>query len=89
LYVDQAVFEDVMLMQQVPERRPVEKQARAYTPSEEATDSATVAPSTVNKTHLKLWFCAQCGYVCFREDAPYICPICKAPKERFAPLLAS
>jgi rubrerythrin len=24
-----------------------------------------------------------CGYLCAREEAPGICPICKAKKERF------
>ncbi len=32
----------------------------------------------------KLWYCKQCGYVVFREEPPYICPICKAKKEFFA-----
>jgi rubrerythrin len=34
----------------------------------------------------KLWYCKQCGYVVFREDPPYICPICKAKREMFAPI---
>jgi len=33
---------------------------------------------------LKLWYCKQCGYTVFREEPPYICPICKAKKELFA-----
>ena len=33
---------------------------------------------------LKLWYCKQCGYLVFREEPPYICPICKAKKELFA-----
>jgi ferredoxin-thioredoxin reductase catalytic chain len=32
----------------------------------------------------KLWYCKQCGYVVFREEPPYICPICKARKELFS-----
>ena len=32
----------------------------------------------------KIWYCKQCGYVVFREEPPYICPICKAKKELFA-----
>ena len=35
-------------------------------------------------TGRSLWYCKQCGYVVFREEAPYICPICKAKKEFFA-----
>ncbi len=37
----------------------------------------------------KLWYCRQCGYVVFREDPPYICPICKAKREMFAEIKAS
>lgn len=32
----------------------------------------------------KLWYCKQCGYAVFREEPPYICPICKARKEFFS-----
>ena len=32
----------------------------------------------------KMWYCKQCGYVVFREDPPYVCPICKAKREMFA-----
>ena len=32
----------------------------------------------------KLWYCKQCGYVVYREDPPYVCPICKAKREMFA-----
>lgn len=37
-----------------------------------------------SKIRMKVWFCKQCGYVCFREDPPYICPISKAKREMFA-----
>jgi rubrerythrin len=37
----------------------------------------------------KLWYCKQCGYVVFREDPPYVCPICKAKKELFAEIDSS
>jgi ferredoxin-thioredoxin reductase catalytic subunit/rubredoxin len=99
LYVNKEVYESKNLPE-VPERRPIEKQQRAYgsqattatqampqegkqTPS--ATPStapqATKPQSTVKK---KLWYCKQCGYVVYREDPPYVCPICKAKKEMFA-----
>ena len=93
LYVNKQVYESQSLPE-VPERRPVEKQARAYgTPAAAAKQApaqggqekpavkAEKAPSGVKK---KLWYCKQCGYVVFREDPPYICPICKAKREMFA-----
>jgi ferredoxin-thioredoxin reductase catalytic chain len=75
----------------VPERRPLEKQAKAYEAPTSVTkikaetailNSGTITETPKNKP--KLWYCKQCGYVVFRDDPPYICPICKAKKEMFA-----
>jgi ferredoxin-thioredoxin reductase catalytic subunit len=91
LYVRKDLYEGKTPIQPIPERRPPEKQARAYatetsaaTPiagKKETVTTHTVLPVEVNK---KLWYCRQCGYVVFREDPPYVCPICKAKKEMFA-----
>lgn len=90
LYVRKDLYEGKTPIQPIPERRPPEKQARAYstttqtaTPPMVEKDAATVAlrPVEVSK---KLWYCRQCGYVVFREEPPYICPICKAKREMFA-----
>jgi ferredoxin-thioredoxin reductase catalytic subunit len=101
LYVNKAVFESKNLPE-VPERRPIEKQNRAYQrktaaiPTPTASQAAQEKPSTpkevkptvqaanaVGEVEKKLWYCKQCGYVVYREDAPYICPICKAKHEMF------
>ena len=88
LYVKKNVHEGKTPSQPIPERRPTKKQARAYSISNEKQNQTT--PENVEKTKkpseikTKLWYCKQCGYVCFREDPPYICPICKAKKEMFA-----
>jgi ferredoxin-thioredoxin reductase catalytic subunit/predicted Zn-ribbon and HTH transcriptional regulator len=88
LYVRKDVFEGKMQVQPVPERRPVEKQTRSYTvTSATSTEKTETAPSTSQeqpKIKKKLWYCKQCGYVVFREDPPYVCPICKAKREMFA-----
>jgi ferredoxin-thioredoxin reductase catalytic subunit len=93
LYVNKAVFESQNLPE-VPERRPSEKIARAYdlpsaepktTPPqtqgapEQPQPQAPVKPAVKKK----LWYCKQCGYVVYREDPPYVCPICKAKRELF------
>ena len=91
LYVSKAVYENQNLPE-VPERRPMEKQMRAYVtpvakqpaqaPQEKATPTQQQQqPSEMKK---KLWYCKQCGYVVFREEPPYVCPICKAKREMFA-----
>jgi ferredoxin-thioredoxin reductase catalytic subunit len=91
LYVRKDLFEGKTPIQPVLERRPVQKQTRAYGEAEETPTAAKpsetpaiavkAAPSEVKP---KLWYCRQCGYVVFREDPPYICPICKAKREMFA-----
>ena len=94
LYVNDKVNETKELPT-VPERRPIEKQAKSYESAAETgkakTETATkpmeaqkeeTKPTTTPKP--KLWYCKQCGYVVFRDEPPYICPICKAKKEMFA-----
>lgn len=88
LYVRKDLFEGKTPILPVPERRPLEKQIRAYTartekPSEKPNEIRT-ADSKISGIKMKLWYCKQCGYVVFREDPPFICPICKAKKEMFA-----
>jgi len=91
LYVRKDVFEGKTPIIPISERRPLEKQVRAYTVSaetlaekpHEATIVVTEKPSGIG---MKMWYCKQCGYVCFREETPYVCPICKAKREMFTEL---
>ncbi len=97
LYVNKAVY-DSQNLPEVPERRPIEKQQRAYgtataTPqaAPQQTQGAPEKPQAQpQKTEVKkkLWYCRQCGYVVYREDPPYVCPICKAKREMFAEIEA-
>jgi len=93
LYVRKDLYEGKTPILPVPERRPQEKQARAYAPTATATAPPTertpekpAEPEQSVGVRKKLWYCKQCGYVTFREDPPYVCPICKAKKEFFAEL---
>ena len=92
LYVSQAVYESKKLPS-VPERRPMEKQIRAYEaaegkPAPEVKEAPAAEAEKAGKVVLepkpKMWYCKQCGYVVFRDDPPYVCPICKAKREMFA-----
>ena len=95
LYVNKTVSESQNLPE-VPERRPAEKMARAYgmpstqqKPAVPQTQGAPEKPQAQTsvleaKVKKKLWYCKQCGYVVYREDPPYVCPICKAKREMFA-----
>jgi ferredoxin-thioredoxin reductase catalytic subunit/rubredoxin len=93
LYVRKDLYEGKTHILPIPERRPAEKQARAYaaTTAGEAAAGTAAEKTPVAKTEgqprqvkKKLWYCRQCGYVVFREDPPYLCPICKAKREMFA-----
>jgi ferredoxin-thioredoxin reductase catalytic subunit len=90
LYVRKDVFEGKTPVQPVPERRPLEKQTRSYTVAPTTSAEKKTEPSMVeaakepSEIKKKLWYCKQCGYVVFREDPPYVCPICKAKREMFA-----
>jgi rubrerythrin len=88
LYVRKDVYDGKTSIAPIPERRPSAKQARTYdVAAETSTGKPVNATVTVPlKNTLNLWYCKQCGYVCFREDPPYLCPICKAKKEMFTPL---
>ena len=95
LYVSKEVYEGKKELPTVPERRPFEKQSRVYMaaamPKETEAAKTEEKPATAAKeeakvmpdTKPKLWYCRQCGYVIFRDDPPYVCPICKAKKEMF------
>jgi ferredoxin-thioredoxin reductase catalytic subunit len=95
LYVTKEVYESKELPT-VPERRPIEKQSLSYgavTAPPEAKPEEAVSLEEAPKEEAKgpqlkpkLWYCKQCGYVVFRDDPPYICPICKAKREMFAEL---
>jgi ferredoxin-thioredoxin reductase catalytic subunit len=89
LYVRKDVFEGKTEVQPVPERRPMEKQTRSYevkpeVPTEKKTETSPSLAKQTTGIKKKLWYCRQCGYVVYREDPPYICPICKAKREMFA-----
>ena len=70
LYVDRKTY-DSGEIRSIPERRPLEKMF----PEE---GKALKQPAR------RLWYCRQCGYVVFREEPPYVCPICRAKKEFFS-----
>jgi ferredoxin-thioredoxin reductase catalytic subunit len=88
LYVRQDISEGKMPVPVVPERRPLEKQTRSYEVGQQAkpaekkisVEAQTATSKTVTK---KIWYCKQCGYMVYREDPPYVCPICKAKREMF------
>ncbi|MBN2334635.1 ferredoxin:glutaredoxin reductase [Candidatus Bathyarchaeota archaeon] len=86
LYVDDAIFSGVKESRAIPERRPYEKQMKALGLDAEPVE--VEATAEMEETDRKLIYCKQCGYVVFREEAPYVCPICKAKQEMFEEIVA-
>jgi ferredoxin-thioredoxin reductase catalytic chain len=94
LYVTKDVFEGKTELPIVPERRPVEKQSRAYVTAATSREpkagpegkpaAAKEEVEATSEPKPRMWYCKQCGYVVFRDDPPYVCPICKAKREMFA-----
>ena len=77
LYVSGAVLKGKKELGFVPERRPL---ADKRLKPKEPDASLTAGPMNLS---VPIWRCLVCGYLCGREGAPEICPICKAGKDRF------
>lgn len=86
LYVNKEVYEGKTELPTVPERRPLAKQAKAFAPAVPSREEKQLVAEKEVMVEImpKIWYCKQCGYMVFREEPPYICPICKAKKEFFA-----
>ena len=96
LFMRKDLYEGKTPIRPIPERRPPDKQARAYATgtggsviTEKMPAMAGVTMKGPSQIKKGLWYCKQCGYVCFREDPPYVCPVCKAKREMFEPLIVS
>ena len=90
LYVDKATHERGET-RPIPERRPMEKQLRSLEASdtpEKETMHKMKPHEWASATTLRLFYCKQCGYVVFREEPPYVCPICRAKREMFAEIIS-
>jgi len=84
LYVSQEIAEGKKRAASIPERRPPAGERRvvkAEAPS--MRGGAAVGAALSGKLSQPVWRCRVCGYLCARGDAPDICPICKAKKDRF------
>jgi rubrerythrin len=90
LFVDEATHKKSGT-QPITERRPMEKQLRSLDFSAEVIkqDKAIERGITYMEIKREFFYCKQCGYVVFREEPPYICPICRAKREFFAEIKIS
>ncbi len=93
LFLRKDIFEGKAKLAPVPERRPREKSERSMSAAVGGAKGAPDHPATaeekedlvaIGEGKMKLYYCKQCGYVCYREGPPLICPVCKAKRELFA-----
>ncbi len=87
LYVDRDVYEGRRKIGPIPERRPQEKLLKAFMVEEEEPSQAGTAVILEAGVGRRLIYCRQCGYVVFREEPPYVCPICRARREMFSEIV--
>ncbi|MFA5867088.1 MAG: ferredoxin-thioredoxin reductase catalytic domain-containing protein [Actinomycetota bacterium] len=96
LYVSKKIYTEKGAIQSIPERRPpkdVRDKIRAGQLAKEKnimTDKNKPADSPAGASGAEccdldypVWRCDVCGYICARDDAPDICPICGVTKDRF------
>jgi rubrerythrin len=91
LFVSKDIYEGRKETSSIPERRPVDKQISTSGEGlKNVNQGQSFLPTNTlietQKGKKKVWYCRQCGYMCFREEPPYICPVCKAKREIFAEL---
>ena len=85
-YVDEAAYEKGAA-EPIPERRPQEKKMRALAVAGDEEDQKAASGEAAEATGRTLRYCKVCGYVVFREEPPYVCPICRAKREMFAAIV--
>ena len=74
LYVSDAVLAKKQSLSPIPERRP---------PRPERNSRKTIHTTNLGTLSFPVWRCRVCGYLCARDEAPLVCPVCKAKKDRF------
>lgn len=74
LYVSDAILSKKQSLSPVPERRP---------PRCERNSRKTIHTTQTGSLSYPVWRCRVCGYLCARDEAPLVCPVCKAKKDRF------
>jgi ferredoxin-thioredoxin reductase catalytic subunit len=75
LYVSDKASKGQVPIKPIPERRPP--------PGKRLITKADTNISLFPSAKIPVWRCKVCGYLCARPEAPEICPICKAKKDRF------
>ena len=79
LYVSGDILSGEKKLTSIPERRPGPDERKISHDETKNLEDISI----MEGLPFPVWRCKVCGYLCAREGAPEICPICKAPKDRF------
>jgi len=89
LYVSYDAAHGKKTISSIPDRRPNADEGKKMKENKEkaaksnVSANANVGTGQTTLPKLPIWRCTVCGYLCAREEAPDICPICKVTKDRF------
>ena len=83
LYVSDEVIRGEREVESIPERRPSKDQREAERAEGKKREEMMDSMEFSGKLSKPVWRCKVCGYLCAMDEAPGVCPICKARKERF------
>jgi ferredoxin-thioredoxin reductase catalytic subunit len=85
LFVNEAMYKGEQSTGSIPERRPMDKQMASLGFVKEKVENIKILNAQF--TSRRLLYCKQCGYIVFRDDPPYRCPICQAKRELFGEIV--
>jgi ferredoxin-thioredoxin reductase catalytic subunit len=84
LYVSYDAAHGKKTISSIPDRRPnLEERKKMKEMKDKKEQAMKSKPTQTTLPSLPIWRCTVCGYLCAREEAPDICPICKVTKDRF------
>ena len=84
LYVTQALIDSGGKIRPIPERRPSREVRQKMEEEKKNTPAATKNGPNCLDLEYPVLRCSVCGYLTARDEAPEICPICGATKDRFS-----
>ncbi len=84
LYVSQALIDSGGEIRPIPERRQSREVRQKMTDQKTKSTETTAAGESCDNLAYPVWRCDVCGYLAARDEAPEICPICGAKKDRFS-----
>ena len=82
LYVSKRVYDNKEPIKAIPERRPRKSERNKF-----KNMLSDKEQNKLGELSYPVWRCNVCGYICARDEAPDICPICGVTKDRFSRFL--